>query len=370
MSARRSDHTEFRRVTIVGVGLIGGSLGLAIQHRFPSCVVTGVDRPEVLRTARRRGAIHHGETSVARGVREADLVILAAPMPAILRLLPVVGRSVSSRAIVTDTGSVKSPVRDRSRTLFPGGNFIGGHPMTGAEFSGVRAAHPLLFENAFCVLCPSRAANRSALRRLARFYGALGSRVVVLPAEEHDRAVAALSHVPQLAAVALMRSAAAQPLTRSHLRLGAGGFRDMTRIASSPFALWKDILLQNRREVRGALARFVKELQRSRRALAGGTAGLASQFREAARLRAQIPRGMKGLQSHVPELTVYLPDRPGSLAAVTSALARNRVNIKDLELLKVREGTGGTFRMAFESSKERARARRILARAVIRLESR
>ncbi len=370
MSTRPSDRTGFRHVTIIGVGLIGGSLGLAIRSRFPSCIVTGVDRPDVLRAARRRGAIERGVSTLARGVRDADLVILATPLPAILRLLSDVARHAPPHAIVTDTGSVKAPVVARSRMLFPGGQFIGGHPMTGAEFSGVRAAHPLLFENAFCVLCPAPPARTAVLRRLSRFYAALGSRVVVLPAADHDRVVAALSHVPQLAAVALMGAASGQPAVRSRLRLGAGGFRDMTRIASSPFGMWKDILSQNRRAIDGALAGFIRELQRSRRALAGRTAGLAPRFREAARRRAQIPRGMKGLQSHSPELMVYLPDRPGALAAATSALARHGVNIRDLELLKVREGTGGTFRMAFESSTDRARARKILARVTARLEGR
>jgi len=360
----RSRHQSFTHVTIIGVGLIGGSLAMAIRNRFPSCVVTGVDRAEVLRKAIRRGVIDIAADSVRSAVCKADLVILSAPIPAILRHLPLVARCVRPDAVVTDTGSVKDAIVSHAHRLFPHGNFVGGHPMTGSEFSGVRAAHPLLFENAFFLLTPDRATSRQDLKRLSGFYSALGARVAVMSPSAHDSVVAALSHVPQLSAVALIRAAARQTNVKRHLRLGAGGFRDMTRVASSPFGLWKDILEHNRKEIRRSLGVLVRELDEYRRLLWKGPRGLRTQFQRAASIRSNIPRGMKGFLSQLPELTVYIPDRPGTLAMITTALARKGVNIKDLELLKVREGLGGTFRMAFESVKERDRARKIVHAAI------
>jgi prephenate dehydrogenase len=264
---------------------------------------------------------------------------------------------------VTDTASVKVPVVRAAAALFHDGRFIGGHPMAGTEFSGIRAANPLLFENAYWILSPVSLRPGKRQKALAQFYATLGARVVVLGAEEHDATMAMLSHVPQLAAVALTRSAGRlHSLSKRHVTLGAGGFRDLTRIASSPFGIWEQILDSNRTEVRKALRTLVRELQSYERALVHSSKPLASRFRDAARIREKIPRGMKGFLSPLVEFTAFVPDRPGMLARLTTALANEGVNLKDLELLKVREGRGGTFRIAVESERDRKCAERVVRR--------
>ncbi|MBI3787438.1 MAG: prephenate dehydrogenase/arogenate dehydrogenase family protein, partial [Ignavibacteriales bacterium] len=177
---------DFQQVTIIGVGLIGGSLGLAIKQRFRSCRVIGVDKPDVLDKAIARGAIDEGKLFIAEAVRDADLIFIATPISSILTLLPLVGRYSRPQSIVTDVGSVKGPITQKASQYFPKGNFIGGHPMAGVELSGVEAAHPLLFENAMYVLTPSKKTPPKPLKRLSNFLTKLGARVVQLDAKVHD----------------------------------------------------------------------------------------------------------------------------------------------------------------------------------------
>ena len=361
MQQRRSQQIPFRNITIVGVGLIGGSLALAVKQRFPSVLITGVDTVKVLRRAVQRKAIDVAEQSLRRGVSGADLVILSTPVKHILQSLPTVAKYCSTRTIVTDTGSVKGAILKKARTLFPAGNFIGGHPMTGAEFSGIDAAHPLLFQNAIYLITPSAEENGQNTKKLARFFSALDARVVVLDPKIHDKVVAAVSHVPQLAAVSLMNMAGSR--YPKHLGLAAGGFRDMTRIASSRFDMWQDILQANKHDIAEALDIYISLLRRIARDIRTDPQKLKNDFKSSRLLRSRIPRSMKGFLSPLVGLPVFVDDRPGQLARLTALLAKAGLNVKDLELLKVREGRGGTFLLSFDSRSSAKKAQAILRKA-------
>jgi prephenate dehydrogenase len=351
----------FQRVTIIGVGLIGGSLALAIKHRFPSIVITDVDKPAVLKRALERKAIDNGERNIERAVAAADLVVLATPVSAIANLFPVIARACSHDCIITDTGSVKLSITTQAQRFFPGGNFIGGHPMTGAEFSGIEAAHPLLFQNALYILTPNSKSKKLLIRRLASFLIELDARIIMLDPATHDGVTAAVSHLPQLAAVALMNTIGMEHKQSSkHLALAAGGLRDMTRIASSKFDIWNDILYANQKEIGLALNLYIRQLQTLSRKLQRQPSKLKSDFKSSRALRARIPRSMKGFLSPLIEVPVYIEDKPGELARLTSALANAQINIKDMELIKVREGRGGTFRFSFENQLVASEATRLL----------
>lgn len=354
-----------RRITIIGVGLIGGSLGMAVRKNLPGVTVTGVDRPAILRAAKQRKAIHRGEGSVSKAVAEADLVILATPGKLIQSYLHRIARHVRPETLVTDVGSVKKDIVREGEKRFPSGNFIGGHPMAGVELSGIQSAHPLLFENAIYVLTPTKGTSRSQVRRLAAFVQTIGARPLIMDAVKHDAVASAVSHVPQLAAVALMNLAGRDHReARRHLRLGAGGFRDLTRIASSPFALWAQILPANRTEIARSLRLLEKTLASYRVDIEKGRIrSLGREFRSSRNLRARIPKDMKGFVHRLETLEVFMSDQPGSLARLTGSLAKHRINIKDIELMKVREGTGGTFRLSFETSDERVQARQVLQKS-------
>jgi prephenate dehydrogenase len=357
--------SPFRSIAIIGVGVIGGSLGLAIKKHARSLNIIGFDTAAVLRRATRRGAIDSGALSLRSAVEQADLIVLAMPVAGILKSLPIVAKYAAAGAVVTDVGSVKGIIVRRAERLFPNGNFVGGHPMTGVEFSGVDAAHPLLFENAVYVLTPSHSRRTNAVDRLAAFLGELGARVVLLDAGTHDAVASVVSHLPQLTAVALTNVAGRRHTSgKHHLRLGAGGFRDLTRIASSKPEIWTDILTLNRPEVDKSLQLMIRELKAYRRLLTSGNVrSLGSEFNSARRIRSNIPRTMKGFIHQLDELFVFVKDQPGMIARLTSSLARAKINIKDIELMKVREGRGGTFRLAFETKEHSTRAAIVLTRA-------
>lgn len=352
----------FSHIVIVGVGLIGGSLGLAIKRRFPQSRVVGVDKPAVLRRALARKAIDRGETRLSRAVRQVDLVILSTPIRQIVRLLPRIAKACRPQTLITDVGSVKVPVLRAARKLPHGTNFLGGHPMSGVELSGVQAAHPLLFENAVYVLTPPENLPRPMLTNFSSFVRQLGARPMVLDPVLHDQVAAVVSHVPQLTAVALMNVAGRRhPGARKYLGLAAGGFRDLTRIASSRYDLWAEILPANRSEISRSLRMLLKELRHYDTALKLNEDGLLRRkFRSARKLRSGIPADMKGFLHPMPEIQVFVEDRPGVLARLTTVLARAGLNIKDIALMKVREGRGGTFRLAFDSADSARRAANIL----------
>ena len=354
----------YKRITIIGVGLIGGSLALAVKHRFPAVQIIGVDKPQILKRALKRNIIDIAEPSVKRAVHSADLVIIAAPVFAIAKLLPLVAKNIAPHAIVTDTGSVKQAIVIQAQKLFPDGNFIGGHPMAGSEFSGIDAAHPLLFQNAIYILTPIRTTNNTLLRALAKFFTSLDARIITIDPGAHDSIVAAVSHLPQLAAVALMNAVGKQhPDSPSHLSLAAGGFRDMTRIASSRFLMWEDILTANQKEIGKALRLFINQLEKIAAIVDSNPSHLSTEFKTSRNLRLHIPQSMKGFISPLVDLSVFVEDKPGELARLTSSLAKKKINIKDMELLKVREGRGGTFRLSFENRNVSLEAARILQRA-------
>lgn len=280
----------FRRVAIVGVGLIGGSIGLAIRRRLRQARVVGIDRPAVLRVARRRGAVHEGTGSLARGLAGADLVVLALPVDEILKALPRVARLAGPDAIVTDVGSTKEEIVRAARRLGLAARFVGGHPMAGSERSGIDSADASIVPGAPWILCPARpragAGGGGAEARVAALVERLGAHPVRLDPRVHDAAMARLSHLPQLASVALINAAAGSPAGR-FLGLSGPAFRQMSRLASSPPALWDGILRSNRRAAERALDDFVRELKRLRAALGKG---LSPHFRRAARARARLTR--------------------------------------------------------------------------------
>lgn len=271
----------FKRITIVGVGLIGGSLGLAIKRKFPSSIIVGVDKPAVLKSARKKGAIDHSERNLRNSVSSADLIVLCTPVSAILKLMSKIARYCPPGAIVTDTGSVKSAILKRAKREFAAGNFVGGHPMAGKEQSGIAGAEPDLFRHAAWVLSQAPGTKVSQIRRLRSFLKTIGAKVVLMDPGKHDVAVSILSHVPQLLSVALMNTAGIR--ARKFLRMSGGGFRDMTRLAASEPAMWRDILSFNKSEVRRSLRLLTHELQRYGRQL--GTSRLEAAFRKSGRLK-------------------------------------------------------------------------------------
>jgi prephenate dehydrogenase len=350
------------RITLFGLGLIGGSLALAWKRDPSKLHITGVDRPGTLETARSRGMIDEAIEDPLLAVRDADVVVLATPIVASLHLIDEIGGHMKPGALITDTCSVKMPLMTRAATsLPPEVVFVGGHPMAGAERPGIEHANGLLFENATYVLTLPEGLGKSWEERIApvlELVRRTGARPLVLRAAQHDRIAASVSHLPQLLATALMN--VTSDLNRddpAYLQLAAGGFRDMTRIAASPFELWEQIIAANEGQILDALARYAANLQAIRnRLIEGDYEALGELFERAASARNGIPPNMKGFLSPLADVMVNAEDRPGFLLRIVTAISQAGLDIKDLELLKVREGAEGTFRVAFRSADDAAAA--------------
>jgi prephenate dehydrogenase len=255
----------FKRVSIIGLGLLGGSWGLALKQNGFSGIVHGCDRTDVLQRALSRKAIDGGSEDVTEAVHDADLVILAAPVAAILHLLPGLQPAISARALVTDVGSTKRLICERASQVFRGtALFLGGHPMAGKERSGLEHADASLFRNARYALTPLTPDDISD-ERVKAFAGLLNE-MQALPfitdASAHDRAVAFLSHLPQLVSTGLA-SLIAELCVQEFLplELAGPGFRDVSRLAESPYPLWRDICLTNKENIQSALASLIQKLE-------------------------------------------------------------------------------------------------------------
>ncbi|PAP76820.1 prephenate dehydrogenase/arogenate dehydrogenase family protein [Rubrivirga marina] len=357
-------------VAIVGTGLIGASLGLALRRRAPETAVLGADADAAhAAEALRLGALT-GTGSTAEVLASADLAVLATPLDALPALMELAAAHVRPGALVTDVGSVKGAVLDAARVLPQTVRFVGGHPMAGAAVGGPEHADPLLFENAVWALCPSPGLGdlaESAPEALWMVETA-GARPVVLDADRHDLVAATISHLPQLLAVALVETAA--ETGADALGLAAGGFRDMTRIAGSPFSMWGPILRDNRTAVADVLASFGDRVGALRRSILDDPTALASAFEHAGQTRAALPSSSKGFLAPLADVVVWADDRPGFLHGLTGTVAAAGLNLKDAELLRVRAGEVGTFRFGFETAADADRAVEALTEAGYRAERR
>jgi prephenate dehydrogenase len=350
------------RIAILGTGLIGGSLALAWQDRDADCTIVGHDRPEVLEQAEARGAIDQKAADPVTAVEDADLVVLATPIGASLHLLDAIADALPSGTLVTDVGSVKQPILDQAAEVLPEDiHFLGGHPMTGSEQTGIDHADPLLFENATYAVCLPDDTDEDALSGplapAVEWIEATGARPLRLSAAQHDQLVARVSHLPQVLAIALVNTVAGTESddeeTNLALQLAGGGFRDMTRIASSSFDVWRDILVGNERAIHDALGEFRRTLRALRnRLLEDDLDALEDAFDQARDARNTIPEDAKGFLSPLADVYVRAPDEPGVLHDLTGHLAEADLNVKDIELQTVRDGTGGTFRLAFADPSE------------------
>lgn len=352
----------FSRIAIIGIGLIGGSLGLAFKRKRPEIHRIGIDTASVIDEAMVLSAIDEGVTpdQMEKAISNADLVFLCTPIHEILRLLPTVARTVKPGALVTDVGSTKKRIVELADQVFPEDRyFIGGHPMAGSEGRGIKWADALLFENAVYVLTPSRPLPPVLMKTFGETIELLGAKILLLSPTLHDRIAAAVSHLPQILAVTLM-NLVAQHQTHSpyFLKLAAGGFRDMTRIASSPYELWKPIIETNQEEILAFVDEFIEALKQTKQKIFDQT--LEKDFLNAAQARLSIPRDTKGFLKPHYDILVPAEDKPGMIAKIATALANAQINIKDIEILKVREGDAGTLRLSFETPEQQTQAQQIL----------
>lgn len=343
MTAGLPARGEVRRVALLGTGLIGGSIGLALARR--GFEVVGFDgSSEQVARARELGAIASVAASVEAAVHGADLVVVAVPVGHIAAL--AIAAFDAGAPIVTDVGSVKAPVVADVVAARPARApwFVGGHPMAGSEQDGVEGAAADLFVGASWVLTPTTETDPDAFATVRSIVGLLGAEAIEVEPERHDALVALVSHVPQLAASTLMDVASAGGGEhRILMRLAAGGFRDMTRIAAGHPGIWPDILTSNRDAVLQALDSYLHSLGEVRTLVASGDReGLLDLLKRARIARRNLPVGTPPVEELV-ELRIPVPDRPGVIAEITTLARELQVNIFDFEIAHSGEGDAGVI---------------------------
>ena len=261
---------RFRKISIIGVGLLGGSLGLAARKLCLAKEIAGYARREkTIAEAERIGALDYATTDLFAAVSGADLVILCTPLAQMRALTEQFLPALKRGAIVTDVGSVKAEVVRELQALVGkvGAHFIGSHPMAGGEKMGVLAAKADLYANAVCVITPTKKSQPAAVRKVEQFWKSLGARTLRLDASKHDLLVSRTSHLPHVAAAALAGLILDPKHPKSQVGLCATGFRDTTRIASGSPEMWRDIALANRKNVSQSVDTLVAELEKFQAAL-------------------------------------------------------------------------------------------------------
>jgi prephenate dehydrogenase len=334
--------TGARRALVVGTGLIGGSIALALRRR--GWHVSGLDADE----ERMGEALAAGVIDQAGDDPQAEVVFVATPatsVAALARRMLEEGRRAD--AVVTDVSGVKAPIVEEADHP----RFIGGHPMAGSEQFGLHGADPDLFEGAVWVLTPTPATDLESFDRLKGVVMSLGADVLVLSPSDHDRLVAVVSHVPHLVAATLMNAASSgAQQDGALLRLAAGGFRDMTRVAAGHPGIWPDICAENAVPIVDALDALVRELSAMRDRVANrDREALLGVLQKASAARRSLPSRI-ARPDHLAELRIPVPDRAGVLAEITSLAADAGIGIYDIEIAHSAEGPRGVLILIVDSA--------------------
>ena len=352
-------------VLIIGLGLIGGSVALAIKKEHPASTIYGYDlNPDSMKLAHILQVIDDGvedDQQLQRTAEMADLIILATPVQQSEHWIGTIASWQLKRdAIVTDVGSTKQKIMDKARLLNTRQiTFIGGHPMAGSHKSGVQAAKALLFENAFYLLTPYDGESEIQVEKLKDWLRGTRAKFLVLSAKEHDELTGVVSHLPHIVAASLFRQAMISKSNQDLLqRLAAGGFRDITRIASSNPYMWRDILIHNKEVLLDLLHQWNEEMEMVINLIeAEEEDQILEYFLTAKEYRDNLPTKAKGAIPAFYDLYIDLPDYPGVISEITGLLAQESINIINIQILETREDLFGVLVISFQTFEDRLRAK-------------
>ncbi|MEH7094784.1 prephenate dehydrogenase [Neobacillus vireti] len=353
------------RVFVIGLGLIGGSLALCIKKEHFDSKIVGFDiNSEQARLASMLGVIDEIADSIQDGALGADLIIIAAPVNETKEIIQLLSElPLNPEVIVTDTGSTKGKIVESSLCLTKRGfTFIGGHPMAGSHKSGVSAAKEILFENAFYLLTPEDHIENAKVDTLKEWLMGTHAKFLTITPETHDYLTGIVSHFPHIIAASIVRQTERLSESESLIpRLAAGGFRDITRIASSSPKMWKDILLHNREILIELLNQWLSEMNEVKTLLEQeNSTAIYNYFNQAKQFRDGLPQKEKGAIPSFYDLYVDIPDYPGVISEITGYLAKEHISITNIRILETREDIIGVLVISFQTEEDRQRAERCI----------
>jgi|GEM_PF-630145 len=356
-----------KSIAIIGMGYIGGSLGLAFKKNIPEALVTGIDKGSILIRAKNVGAIDNGciYTELNTGLKDVDLVFLTTPIYITKEILPKVSEYVSKKAVVTDTAFTKREIMKSAEEHFTGGaTFIGGHPIIKYEQWEIEQADPYLFSNTSYILVPSNQGSIEALEVLKEVVHAIGAREIIMGPEEHDSLYGGLNHMLQLIAMAHVNS------VFSHLEdkkrdmaasLAGERFKRFIEELSTPYYIWEDIFNSNYDFIAKSVDRFIDELKNITGKL--GSEALIDEYQGVQKYISDIPEPTKGFNRELFHLYITIEDRPGAISQLTALLSSNGFDIRDIELVKIKEGDAATMRISFSTQNIASKAGSFLVKS-------
>ncbi|MBP1949569.1 prephenate dehydrogenase [Virgibacillus litoralis] len=353
-----------RTILVIGLGLIGGSLAKSIGESDENHIIGYDTNKETLEFALMNEIIHESCSTITDSAQMADVIILGTPITETIKFMKELDQiSFNHDVIVTDVSSVKKPVSDiANRITNKHIKFIGGHPMAGSHKKGIKAAKGHLFENAIYVLTPSDTCTETMINTLKTTLKATKSNFVVLEANDHDEMTGVISHFPHLIASALVHQAKKWQSTHSFIpKLAAGGFRDITRIASSNPELWQDIFYHNRGKVMHLIDDWIMEMNELKQMLEqNNTVKLSSYLNQAKEYRDGLGTTKKGVIPSFYDLYVDIRDQTGAIASVAQLLAQEKISIKNMQILEIREGITGVLRLSVPTINDQKESYQVL----------
>ncbi|NLC43734.1 MAG: prephenate dehydrogenase [Clostridiales bacterium] len=349
-----------KSIAIIGLGLIGGSLAKALRRTNHNFYIIGMDRDEKnCQLAQEDGSVDIVTSNLEEAVKNAHVIFLCMPISSIPEMLRKLAPLVQPGTILTDVGSIKTGIMKEAEQVLPKEiHFIGGHPMAGREHSGYAASIAHLFENAYYVLTPRTGTPPSAVKDLQLIIASTGALPLVLDPIIHDIRVGAVSHLPHIIAATLVNTVEGwDGPDKSGQKLAAGGFKDITRIASSQPEMWRDISLSNKEQLLPMISDFINKLNRFKQELeSNNEMEIGNFYMEAKNYRDKIPSSDSLYLLPYYKVYVDIEDRPGSIGEVASFLGDKNVNIKNMQIINSREDEPGCLVVSVEDKSAQGKA--------------
>lgn len=342
----------------IGLGLIGGSIAKALRLAFPECTIIAYDISDSALQAAKEDVVDHVYNNVGTAFSDCDIIFLCTPVDYNAEYLNQIKQIKKDTCIITDVGSVKKTIHDVVDKLSLGECFIGGHPMAGSEHSGYAASRAGLLENAYYILTPGSSVSYANVEKMQNLIKAIGSIPIVMTQEKHDMVTAAISHLPHMAAYALVNLIEKSDDEDETMKMiAAGGFKDITRIASSSAIMWQQICGENKEQLLSFMDDYIDSLTSLRTEIANENASyLLDYFKDAKEYRDSFDDVISGPIKRSYRVAVSIPDEAGIIAKISSMFAKDGINLKNMGIVHNREFEEGVLRIEFydEASLKRA----------------
>ena len=353
---------EWKRFTFIGLGLIGGSLAKAIKKAYPDSHISVLDKDErLIQIALEEAVINQELKSLKEIEQDTDILFLCTPVEQNRAFLEELKTLLSPHTILSDVGSTKTAIMKEAEELSLSSQFIGGHPMAGSEVSGYQASDSLLLENAYYLLTPGKGFPDALTEKMQVFLSSIGSIPFVMSPEEHDTSVACVSHLPHLIAACLVKLLKEEDEKGTMKKLAAGGFKDISRIASSSPVMWQQICLSNKKAIVEMMEDYITVLEEIKNFVKKeDPQAIAELFRESGEYRNSMDSTAQGLIQSEYAISLHVQDHPGAISIISTILASNMVSIRNIGINHNREKGEGALQLSFYTGEDCEMAKKLL----------